>query len=140
MWTPKGRTKSVHNIELSTLVKLNICTGFGQCTTGYIGKPNGPEEKCPQKWGVHRARFNCIWTGFGQYTTGYIGKTKRAGRKVSTVVGCPQGEVQLYLLYIGGLETVCKCMALSLTEKQNNFTLFLDLWGFSLEHLLLLTC
>ena len=27
----------------------------------------------------------------------YIGKIKRAGRKVSTVVRCPQGEVLLYI-------------------------------------------
>ena len=50
MWTAKGQTKSVHNSEVSTLVKLGVATG-------------------------HRP---------------HIGKTKRAGRKVSTVVGCPQ--------------------------------------------------
>ena len=60
MWTAEGRTKSVHNGEVSTLVKLGVAT---------------------------------------DHTTAYIGKTKRAGRKVSTVVGCPQGEVLLYLKY-----------------------------------------
>ena len=50
MWTPEGWTKSVHNSEVSTLLKLGVAMG-------------------------HRM---------------HIGKTKRAGRKVSTVVGCPQ--------------------------------------------------
>ena len=27
MWTPKGRAKSVHNSEVSTLVKLGVATG-----------------------------------------------------------------------------------------------------------------
>ncbi len=27
MWTPEGRTKSVHNSEVSTLVKLGVATG-----------------------------------------------------------------------------------------------------------------
>ena len=27
MWTPKGRTKSVHNSEVSTLVKLGVAAG-----------------------------------------------------------------------------------------------------------------
>ena len=55
MWTPKGRTKGVHNSEVSTLVKLGVATGH-----------------------------------IADHKQDYIGKTKRAGRKVSTVVGCPQ--------------------------------------------------
>ncbi len=27
MWTPEGQTKSVHNSEVSTLVKLGVATG-----------------------------------------------------------------------------------------------------------------
>ncbi len=51
MWTAKGQTKSVHNSEVSTLVKLGVAMGHR------AQKPNGPEEKCPQWRGVNRARF-----------------------------------------------------------------------------------
>ena len=49
MWTPKGRTKSVHNIEVSTLVKLGVAMGHG------YKEKNGPDKKCPQEWGVHKS-------------------------------------------------------------------------------------
>ncbi len=77
MWTAKGRTKSVHNSEVSTLVKLAVARG-------------------------HRAHRRCPLSTLVKHDKqDYIGKTKRAGRKsvhsggVSTVVGCPQGEVLL---------------------------------------------
>ena len=50
MWTPEGRTKSAHNSEVSTLVKLGVAT----IGNNYIGKTNGPGKKCPWWWGVHK--------------------------------------------------------------------------------------
>ncbi len=66
MWTAKGRTKSVHNSEVSTLVKPVVATGY---KAHYIGKTKRAGRKvstvvgCPQQWGVHRARFYCITIG-----------------------------------------------------------------------------
>ncbi len=83
MWTPKGRTKSVHNSKVSTLVKLGVAMGHrlhtmvpflsshkGLSCTYKENKPAGQKVStkvgCPQRWGVHRARFYCIaiqdWT------------------------------------------------------------------------------
>ncbi len=56
MWTANGQTKSVHNSEVSTLVKLGVATG-------YRGKPNRLGEKCPQCWGVHSSSE--VSTGLG---------------------------------------------------------------------------
>ena len=47
MWTPKGRAKSLHNSEVSTVTKR-------------VGKKVSTVPGCPQKWGVHRAGFYCI--------------------------------------------------------------------------------
>ncbi len=63
MWTAKGQTKSVHNSEVSTLVKLG--------------------------------HFRFQWLGLERNQTGRENSVHSGG--VSTVVGCPQGEVLLYL-------------------------------------------
>ncbi len=60
MWTPEGRPKSVHNSKVSTLVKLSVAMA-----TVYIIENKRAGQKlstvvgCPQRWGVHRARFYC---------------------------------------------------------------------------------
>ncbi len=55
MWTPKGRAKSVHISEPSTVVDTLCC--------GHIGKINGPGKKCPLRRSVHiggvSTRGNC---------------------------------------------------------------------------------
>ena len=58
MWTPKGRTKSVHNSEVSTVVKLTMWTGYWTLVKldkqDYIGKTKQAGRKkstavgCPQ--------------------------------------------------------------------------------------------
>ncbi len=58
MWTPEGRTKSVHSSEVSTIVK-----------------PTGVKL-------IHTR------------------KIEQALRKVSIIVGCPQGEVLVYEAYL----------------------------------------
>ncbi len=40
IWIPEGRTKSVHNSEMSTLVKLGVATG--------------QRSHCPQGWSLHK--------------------------------------------------------------------------------------
>ena len=66
MWTAEGRTKSVHNSEVSTLVKLGLATGHtAHDVLSYWENQTGREKS------VHNGG-------------------------VSTVVGCPQGEVLLY--------------------------------------------
>ena len=57
MWTPKGRTKSVYNHEVSTLVKLGVAMGHRLHTMVpfnriIIRKTKGPGKKCLQRWGV----------------------------------------------------------------------------------------
>ena len=61
MWTPKGRAKSVHNSEVSTLVKLGVAMGQDS-----IRKRNyhvhvekvSTGVGCPQK-GVHKVGVYC---------------------------------------------------------------------------------
>ncbi len=65
MWTAKGQTKSVHNSEVSTLVKLGVVTGHKAHNSTLLNVPDIGKQD-------------------------YIVKTKQAGRKVSTVAGCPQ--------------------------------------------------
>ena len=48
MWTSEGRTKSVHNSEVSTLVNLGVTTG----------QHKTPGKKCPQWWGVHKGEVS----------------------------------------------------------------------------------
>ena len=68
MWTPKGRTKSVHNSEVSTLVKLGVAMGHRlhtivpflswyevlSCTCGKSVYSGGmaTKEGCPQGGGL----------------------------------------------------------------------------------------
>ncbi len=78
MWTPKGRTKSVHNSEVSTLVKLGVATGhrlqefisdFSSAPHIINGRPlrtyHVQVEKlstglgCPQQKGVHKEGLYC---------------------------------------------------------------------------------
>ncbi len=67
MWTPKGRAKSVHNSEVSTLVKLGVATlvklgvamGHRYKENKQAGQKVSTEVGCPQRWGVHRAGFYC---------------------------------------------------------------------------------
>ncbi len=50
MWTPKGRAKSVHISEPSTVVDTLSC---GHLEHDYIGKINRPDKKCPLRRSVH---------------------------------------------------------------------------------------
>ena len=69
MWTPKGWTKSVHNSEVSTLVKLGVAMGHRLHTmVPFLSSHKGLSCTCGK--GVHRGG-------------------------VSTKAGCPQGEVLL---------------------------------------------
>ncbi len=66
MWTPKGRTKSVHNSEVSTLVKLGVAMGHRLVPfrrshmTYYVHVENvSTGVGCPQKRGVHKVGVYC---------------------------------------------------------------------------------
>ncbi len=50
MWTPKGRAKSDHISEPSTVVDTLCC---GHINHDYIVKINGPGKKCPLWRSVH---------------------------------------------------------------------------------------
>ncbi len=52
MWTPKGRTKSVHNSEVSTLVKQAV--SMDHRLIGLYKENKWAGQKCPQGWGVHK--------------------------------------------------------------------------------------
>ena len=71
MWTPKGRTKNVHNSEVSTLVKLGVATGhrlhkfisdFSSAPHVINGRPlrtyHVHVEKVSMGWGVHKRRVS----------------------------------------------------------------------------------
>ena len=58
MWTPEGRPKSVHNSEVSTVLRLMKYIGKTERAGGKVSTVVG----CPQLWGVH----NCgVSTGRG---------------------------------------------------------------------------
>ncbi len=66
MWTPNGRTKSVHNSELSTLVKLGVATGHIADHSYFQFNP-GPLT-LGQKTTVHTGEVSTVHTSETWYT------------------------------------------------------------------------
>ena len=81
MWTPKGPTKSVHNSEVSTLVKVGVAIGHRLHTmVPFLSSHEGLSCKCRKS--VHRGG-------------------------VSTIEGCPQGGGPLWDQKL--LSTLVRC-------------------------------
>ena len=54
MWTHEGRTKSVHNSKVSTLVKLGVAIGHTMAYHVHVEKYVSTGVDCPKRRGVHK--------------------------------------------------------------------------------------
>ena len=105
MWTAKGQTKSVHNSEVSTLVKLGVATGHRghhslSCTCGTRVHKGGVSTR----WGSTLISLQqCIdflsmkW----QCTSGHIFQHYCHGRSISTLNDVLVSERNMYSLLYG---------------------------------------